>query len=204
MAIKQINATYLVNEDRILFRFNTQDQAEYRLWLTRRVTLFLLAASSHLLSKKLEQEHSTKAAKALNDFEKEVFLEAAKTANAGQQSYESGIQFPIGSDALLVMDVSCSLTKSGEKIMSIKQEDKTAFDDEISVDFVLPGGANLNLRLAGDMIRAMCTLLDHLRQQAAWGEATLVLSNKNENEVESNVENDLFLNQQFSKKISIH
>lgn len=51
MSIKQVNASYLVNEDRILFRFNTPERAEYRLWFTRRITLFILAATSQLLQK---------------------------------------------------------------------------------------------------------------------------------------------------------
>lgn len=200
MSIKQINATYLVNEDRILFRFNTQDQAEYRLWFTRRVTLFLLAASSHLLSKKLEQEHSAQAVKALNKFENEALIEASKTANAGQQTYESGTQFPIGSDPLLVMDVTCALTKNGEKLDENNSSEKPTFDDGLSVDFVLPGGANLNLKLAGNMMRAMCLLLDQLRQQAGWGEASLTLKSESQNDLEG----DPILNEKFSQKISIH
>lgn len=95
MTIKQLNAAYLLNEDRILFRFNTQDQAEYRLWLTRRVTLFILAASTHLLTKKLEQAHSPSAAKVVDEFEKTALIEAIKTANAGSTDYESGVQFPL-------------------------------------------------------------------------------------------------------------
>ena len=74
MTIKQFNGSYSANEDRILFRFNTQNQEEYRFWFTRRVTLFILAATSHLLSKKLEQTHSADAVKALNEFEKIFFL----------------------------------------------------------------------------------------------------------------------------------
>ena len=67
----------MVSEDRILFRFNTQNQEEYRFWLTRRVTLFILAATSHLLSKKLEQTHSPDAAKALNDLPLVFHLQSA-------------------------------------------------------------------------------------------------------------------------------
>ncbi|QWE07877.1 hypothetical protein [Polynucleobacter ibericus] len=200
MTIKQINAAYLVNEDRILFRFNTQNQEEYRLWFTRRVTLFLLAASSHLLSKKREQEHSAQAVKALNEFENEAFLAAAKTANAGQQTYESGTQFPIGFDPLLVMDITCALTKNDETLDPKNQLDEHAFDDGLSVDFVLPGGAKLNLKLTGDMIRAMCFLIDQLRLQAGWGEAILTV--KNEGKYEQ--ENDPSLNEKISQKISIH
>ena len=204
MSIKQINASYLVNEDRILFRFNTQDQAEYRLWLTRRVTLFILAASSHLLAKKLEENHSPDAARALNEFEKEAFLEAAKTANAGQQAYESGTQFPMGSDPLLVMDITCSLTKNGVQVDPKKDTQEHAFDDGISVDFVLPGGANLNLKLAGNMTRAMSLLLDQLRQQAGWGEATLTIKKQSENASENDAENDASTLKKTASNISFH
>jgi hypothetical protein len=116
MSIKQFNGAYLVNEDRILFRFNTQSQEEYRFWFTRRVTLFILAASSHLHSKKMEQTHSPDVVKAIGDFEKEVILETVKTENAQAQTYEAGLNFPLGFDPILVMDVTCSLTKNGEKL----------------------------------------------------------------------------------------
>ena len=53
MTIKQFNATYLANDDRLLFRFNTSEDTEFRFWFTRRVTLFILAATSHLLVKNL-------------------------------------------------------------------------------------------------------------------------------------------------------
>jgi hypothetical protein len=204
MTIKQINASYLVNEDRILFRFNTQDHAEFRLWLTRRVTLFILAASSHLLAKKLEENHSPDAARALNEFEKEAFLEAAKTANAGQQTYESGTQFPMGSDPLLVMDITCSLTKNGEHVDPKKEPQVHAFDDGISIDFVLPGGANLNLKLAGNMMRAMSLLLDQLRQQAGWGEAILTVKNPAENTSENDVDGEENSTEKNTQNISFH
>ena len=84
MPIKQFNASYLVNDDRILFRFNTTEQAEYRLWFTRRVTLFILVATSHLLTKRLEKTHSTDAAKALNEFSKQSILEQAQQQAAPQ------------------------------------------------------------------------------------------------------------------------
>lgn len=196
MTIKQINVSYLVNEDRILFRFNTQDQSEYRLWFTRRVTLFLLAASSHLLSKKLEQDHSPEAARVINEFEKEALLEAAKTANSGQQVYESGVQFPIGSDPLLVMDITCSLAQNSEQIDSKSNAEISDFDGSLSIDFILPGGSNLNLKLTGSMVRAMILLLDQLRQQAGWGEAIL--------HVNKTGENDTFITEKMSQKISIH
>jgi hypothetical protein len=72
MTIKQFNATYLVPDDRLLFRFNTSDDSEYRFWLTRRITLFIQSTTQHLIVKGLKQKHSPDIAKAIADFDKEV------------------------------------------------------------------------------------------------------------------------------------
>jgi len=196
MTIKQFNATYLAQEDRILFRFNTEDQEEYRLWLTRRVTLFILTATSHLLTKKLEQAHSIDAAKALNEFEKQAILDTVKGQNATGQSYEPGAIFPLGFDPILVMDVTCALTKDGEKLAYIESTSTEEIDDSVSMDFALPAGANLNLKLTGNMMRGVCFLLDQLRQNAAWGEA--ILTAKNDVEIEVNSD------EKKSSNISFH
>ena len=173
MTIKQFNGSYFLNEDRILFRFNTQNQEEYRFWLTRRTTLFILAATSHLLAKKLELSHSPDAAKALNEFEKEAILESAKREGTPAQAYEAGLNFPLGFDPILVMDVTCSLTKNGKKLTHITDAKDGVIDENLSIDFMLPGGANINIKLAGNILQTMCVLLDQLRQQAGWGEAVL-------------------------------
>lgn len=182
MTIKQFNGTYFLNEDRILFRFNTQNQEEYRFWFTRRTTLFILAATAHLIAKKLEQTHSPDAAKALGEFEQQAILEAAKNENASPQNYESGILFPLGFDPILIMDVTCALTKNGEKIAKIEDVKDGKIDDALSVDFVLPGGANLNLKLAGNTLQTMRVLLDQLRLQAGWGEVAMLASNSPQEE----------------------
>jgi hypothetical protein len=177
VSIKQINAAYLVNEDRILLRFNTPEEAEYRLWITRRIGLFILVATTHLLTKQLEQSHAPDTAKAIDAFEKEALVEASKIANATPNEYQSGIQFPLGSEPILVMDVSCSLLQNKATEVS-KSNAKTDSNHEImSIDFALPGGANLNLKLASTMVRAITLLLDQLRQQAGWGEAMIAIHN---------------------------
>ena len=177
MSIKQINATYLVNEDRILLRFNTPEEAEYRLWITRRVALFILAATTHLLTQKLEQTYTAETAKAIDTFEKEALVEASKIANAAPNEYQSGIQFPLGSEPILVMDVSCSLLQNNASEGNNTDANSSGNHDIISIDFVLPGGANLNLKLASTMVRAITLLLDQLRQQAGWGEAVFAIQN---------------------------
>ena len=187
MSIKQFNGTYLMQEDRILFRFNTSDQAEYRLWLTRRTTLFILAAVSHLLAKKLEQSYSPDAAKALNEFEKQAILDAAKSEQSASTSYEGGLNFPLGFDPILVLDVTCALTKNGEKLAQLSDLKEGEIDQDLSIDFALPGGANLNLKLPPNTLQTMCVLLDQLRLQAGWGEALLQIKNSPKEEQNSEV-----------------
>lgn len=98
------------------------------------------------------------------------------------------------------MDVTCALEKNSDKSDEKIPTDERTLDDGLSIDFVLPGGANLNLKLPENMMRASCLLLDQLRQQAGWGEAILTVKNQSENKAED----DLILNEKISQKISIH
>jgi len=177
VSIKQINATYLAHEDRILLRFNSTEEAEYRLWITRRIGLFTLAATTHLLAQKLEQVHTAETAKVIDAFEKEALVEASKIANSTATEYQSGIHFPLGSEPILVMDVSCSLLQNNASDDSNSDTMTSSNHEIISINFALPGGANLNLKLASNMVRAITLLLDQLRQQAGWGEAVFTIQN---------------------------
>ena len=53
MSIKQLNATYVADEDRVQFRFTTLADEEFRLWLTRAVTAQILWGSEQLVVKAL-------------------------------------------------------------------------------------------------------------------------------------------------------
>jgi hypothetical protein len=162
MTIKQFNATYLAHDDRLLFRFNTVEDAEFRFWFTRRVSLFILAATSHLIVKNLEQTHSPEAAKAIAAFGKQsVHVERGGQGLPQVDTYQPANNFPLGADPILVMDVKCSLEKQDQ-------------EDVLSLDLVLPGGANINLKMAGPTLHAMCLLLNQLREHAAWGDVPQV------------------------------
>ena len=181
MTIKQFNATYLVPDDRLLFRFNTIEDAEYRFWLTRRLTLFILAATQHLIVKGLEQTHSPQAAKAIAQFGKEAMQIGPSTQAVSQSdAYQAASNYPLGSDPLLVIDAKCTLEKQGQ-------------EDALSLDLVLPGGANINLKMAGPTLQAMCGLLNQLREHAQWGEAPQVIESSEVTELAKE-----------SKKPSVH
>jgi hypothetical protein len=160
MTIKQLNATYLAPDDRLLFRFNTLEGKEFRFWLTRRVTLFILGATQHLIVKSLEQTHSPEAAKALAEFGKETVQINQGAAQA--DGYVPANDCPLGTDPILVIDVKCALERQGS-------------DEMLSMDLLLPGNANINLKLAGPILQAMCILLNQLREHAVWGEVPQVI-----------------------------
>ena len=163
MTIKQLNATYLAPDDRLLFRFNTLENTEFRFWFTRRVTLFILAATQHLIVKNLEQVHSPQVAKAIAEFSNEAMQVDPNAQGISQSSaYEPAANYPLGADPLLVMDVKCTLEKEGT-------------EDTLSLDLVLPGGANINLKMAGSTLQAMCILLNQLREHAAWGDVPQII-----------------------------
>ena len=156
MSIKQFNGSYMAHEDRLMFRFNTVDDNEYRFWFTRRVALFILAATEHLVEKKLEQAHPKPAAKAIAQFQQEAVKEQTQFTN----DYAPASKYPIGADPVLVMDVKCTM-------MQVENV------DVLSLDLVMPGGSNLNLKLTVPILQTMRLLLERLAAQANWGQLQL-------------------------------
>ena len=156
MSIKQFNGSYMPNEDRLMFRFNTAEDDEYRFWFTRRVTLFILAATDHLVEKKLEQKHDKPAAKAIAQFQQDAVKEQTKFTH----DYAPASKYPIGADPVLVMDVKCTMMQV-ENI------------DVLSLDLVMPGGSNLNLKLTVPILQTMRLLLERLAAQGNWGQLQL-------------------------------
>jgi hypothetical protein len=180
MTIKLFNASYFIHEDRLLFRINTVDDSEYRFWMTRRVVLFILAATNHLFSKKLEESHTPEAAKAMIEFGQEA-------AKAGQTNSEGKLtqvpqqlvsQYPIGVEPILVMDVKCALTKEG-------------LDDVLQLDFILPAGGVLNLKMAGNTLHAMGALLTQLSEHANWGVIKTCSTSSPTEAADSNIDKNL-------------
>ena len=164
MTIKQFNATYFVADDRLLFRFNTDEDKEFHFWLTRRVTLFILAATQHLIVKSLEEKHSPEAALAIANFGREAIQVNSSATAPDIVTYQPANEYPLGADPLLVMDVKCALEKQG-------------LEDILSLDLLLPGGANINLKMAGSILQAVCVLLNQLREHAAWGDMPKLVDN---------------------------
>lgn len=152
MSIKQLNVQYFMNEDRILLRMNTLDNSEYKFWLTRRITHYILQSVAKFTEKEFEQKPPSVEG---------VISESKQSSQPNQQatfggSYESGTQYPIGADPLLVIDAKCVVIKNGDQ-------------DIFSLDFILPGGGSVNLKLTMPIMKKVIHLVEEANTQANWG-----------------------------------
>lgn len=150
MSVKQFNARYLPGDDRILFRFNTTDQNEYIFWMTRRVTHYILMFAAQLIKNEYE-----KLAPSVENVISEIHQSDKREASFNK-AFEPGVQYPMGGDAILILDVKCQ---------TIRIEDQ----DVLSLDFILAGGATLNLKLTVPVMKSLILLLEELNVQAKWG-----------------------------------
>ena len=150
MSIKQFNGTYDLKEDRLLFRFNTQDDQEFRFWLTRFITKGILGAVDQLVQKGLEKKHNPQIAEVIKEFQKEG---VAKTTNVNE-NYLGATSFPLGEEPTLVTAMNFNLT-----------------GDVFSMDFKLPDNRNLNIKLPIASVQTMTLLLRKLCEKAQWGAA---------------------------------
>jgi hypothetical protein len=74
------------------------------------------------------------------------------------------------------MDASCSLLQNNATEAGKSSAMTNGNNEIVSIDFSLPGGANLNMKLASTMVRAITLLLDQLRQKAGWGDAVFSMN----------------------------
>jgi hypothetical protein len=163
MSIKQLNGSYIPNEDRILFRFNTVDNCEYRFWFTRRITLFVLAATEHLVEKQLEQHHPPSTARAMVEFSQE----SARAQTDLSVEYTPVSTFPLGADPIILDDVRCTLIPA--------PANPSKGQARMALDLILRQGQQLNLTLALPTLQSMRVLLERLVAQAQWLEGRPVL-----------------------------
>ncbi len=163
MSIKQLNGSYIPNEDRILFRFNTVDNCEYRFWFTRRITLFVLAATEHLVEKQLEQYHPQSTARAVAEFSQE----SARAQTDLSAAYTAVSTFPLGADPIMLDDVRCTLISAPANPPKAQAR--------MALDLILRQGQQLNLTLALPTLQSMRVLLERLVMQAQWLQGLPVL-----------------------------
>ena len=147
MSIKQLNASYVPEEDRVLFRFTTLQNQEYRLWLTRSVIKEILSIGAQASVAVLAKEHPPEQVKAIAQFKQKTNAE-----NAQFTTFEPAANFPIGGLPLLVNRCKLSLQSN-----------------TMTLEFLLVKGQVIGLKLTEEMISQMRILLQTIAMRANWG-----------------------------------
>lgn len=134
-------------EDRVIFRFNTNDNSEFRMWFTRALLHGLIQECSKvairselLLSKNIN-------AQVISDFKQDVVQ-----ANTQFTDFIPSSNYPLGENPVLVKRVSYGLE---QKLFVL------AFDLTI--------GQTITLRLNDDLFAKFRLLMDTIEKRASWG-----------------------------------
>jgi hypothetical protein len=145
--ITQLNVTYVAEEDRVLFRFNTHDGQEFRLWLTRATVRQLLAVGAQASVLAHAAQHALPQAQAIAQFKQQSVEQQARYSE-----YKPAAQTPLGQAPLLALKVEMSVGKSG-----------------YAIDWTLAGGHQMQLTLDDDLFAKFRMLLATIQDRAHWG-----------------------------------
>lgn len=146
MSLRQLNASYVADEDRVMLRLTTQAKDEYRLWLTRAVVLQLLPQLKEAAVQLLAQKGVVQEADAVADFKQQALEQSVKFA-----PFKPGMQLPLGPEPVLVRSVQSKLGKGTAKLT-----------------LGLPAQRQLTLNLTEDLVGKLRLLLQRMLDTARW------------------------------------
>ena len=146
MSLSQLNAGYDVREDRIILRVNTTAGEEYRLFLTRRITLQLVTFAQQQLVDLVARDHGPQAARAIADFRQD----AAQQQTDFNVAFKAAEHYPLGLDPKLVVSIQGMLAPRPQLKLGLKE------------------GTALTLSLDEGLLRSMCLLLERTVALTQW------------------------------------
>ena len=149
-AISQLQLTYVPDEDRILFRVNTDSNEEFRFWITRRFSMLLIQAlMAHRAADPDVSTQSSDAAKqAVQTFKRD---EAISQGNF-QEDFQPSESFPLGDSPILAHKLTYRI--DGSKLnLSVQPH----------------GGKGINIVLDPQLNFNVSKLLKSAAESARWG-----------------------------------
>ena len=116
--LHQFQIAFVAEQDRILLRISTQDKAELRLWMTRRVVRLLWGALLKMISAAPDKETPVEHHKreAILQFEHQSAVEQADFKTPFQEAADS---YPLGEEGVLVASMQISRKPSGACILKL-------------------------------------------------------------------------------------
>ena len=159
MNIHQLSVHHDERQDRLLLRLNTQDQQEFRFWLTRRMSLRLMPAIEQS-AVRLEAAQpgvaatDTPAQNLLSELKRDAFLKKADFATPFENR---ATQLPLGAEPMLITDAHLTIKPGGA--LEIAFEDKT--------DPAQARACQLHLQVS--LVHGMVHLIQQAIEKAEWG-----------------------------------
>jgi hypothetical protein len=159
MNIHQLSVNHDERQDRLLLRLNTQDQQEFRFWLTRRMALRLMPAIEQS-AVRLEAAQPGVAAtdgpsqNLLTELKRDAFLKKADFATPFENR---ATKWPLGAEPLLITDAHMTIKPGGA--LEISFEDKS--------DPAQARACQLHLQVS--LVHGMLHLIQQAIEKAEWG-----------------------------------
>ena len=161
MNIHQLSVHHEERQDRLLLRLNTQDQQEFRFWLTRRMTLRLMPAIQQSAVRLEAAQPGVAATDApsqhlLTELKRDAFLKKADFATPFDNH---ATQWPLGAEPLLITDAHLTIQPNGA--LEISFEDKS--------DPAQARACQLHLQIS--LVHGMVHLIQQACEKAEWSPA---------------------------------
>lgn len=159
MNIHQLSVHHDERQDRLLLRLNTQDQQEFRFWLTRRMTLRLMPAIEQSAVRLEAAQPGVAAVNApaqhlLTELKRDAFLKKADFATPFDNH---ATQWPLGAEPLLITDAHLNIQANGA--LEVSFEDKS--------DPTQVRACQLHLQVS--LVHGMVHLIQQAIEKAEWG-----------------------------------
>lgn len=143
-SLHQINISYVPEQDRLLLRASTNEQHEYRIWLTRRFSALILQILDKQINnaggmQKIASEQETLSQLKQGVFDKNYLEDTAS-------------KFPLGEDGVLGYQINSGTNQQGK----------------LTIQLLPQQGEGLNLTLNDSLLYLLHTLLEQAILQADW------------------------------------
>jgi hypothetical protein len=131
MIPEQLNGTYFAEEDRVMLKIRTRDDAEYRLWLTRLITQKVLAVIEKISIKSIEASTKDKALpKNVVETLDEMQQKNVEKQTDLSQKYQTTAKLPLGAEPLLITNATFTIFQNSKVTMKciLKLRDPIEFE----------------------------------------------------------------------------
>ena len=159
MNIRQLQVTFLSDHDRLLARINTQDGAQLRFWLTRRLVQRLWPGLVQVTETITLGNPSTgRPSAAVVGDARGMMTEMARESALSQADFSTPFEgeatsLPLGEEPLLITRVDLIPQAGGQLCLALRQDETRG----------------LEINMSDQLMHAFCTLIQKEVEKAGWG-----------------------------------